>query len=449
MRRTHTCGELRADDAGSDVTLSGWVDSLRLSGKIGFLILRDRYGTTQCFLGKDIVDDLPDIRRESVVQVTGSVKERPDNQKKDDMKTGDVEVSASSVEVLSAAEPLPLELDEHTTDETRLEYRFLDLRRQRLQDNLALRSDVKKAMRDFLHERGFLELETPNLAKSTPEGARDFLVPSRNNKGKFYALPQSPQLFKQLFMIAGYDKYYQIARCFRDEDLRADRQPEFTQLDVEMSFVEEEDVIGLFEDLMQYIWAEVLDEELETPFPRISYDDAMDEYGTDAPNIGDGDWNFCWVVDFPMFEETDDGDLTYSHHPFTMPEFDTIEDITSKPRSLQSKGYDLVLNGHEIGGGSIRIHRRDIQEAVLEALGMDEETYMDKFGFFLNALQYGTPPHGGIAFGMDRLCALMSGEESIREVIAFPKNKDAEDMMLGSPSDVDDEQLDELGIQTR
>ncbi len=448
MLRTHNCGELRAGDAGEEVTLCGWVDTLRLTGKIGFLLLRDRYGITQCFLDEELCDQIEGTGRDSVVKVTGEVQERPDDQKKDDMKTGDVEVSAESIEVLSEADPLPLEQDVESDDETRMKYRYLDLRKEKMQENLELRHEVIKAIRDFLSERDFLEIETPMLAKSTPEGARDFLVPSRINKGKFYALPQSPQLFKQLLMIGGYDKYFQIVKCFRDEDLRRDRQPEFTQLDLEMSFVEQEDIFELIEEMMSYIWERVLGEELETPFPRISHEEAMEEYGTDKPHLGEGEegWHFAWVVDWPMFEEDDEGNLTYAHHPFTMPEFDDPEDITAKPKKVKAKIHDLVLNGEEIAGGSIRCHDMEVQQEIFDALGLDEKEVREKFGFFLDALQYGTPPHGGIAFGLDRLIALMAGEESIREVIPFPKTKDAEDLMLGAPSEVTKEQLEELGL---
>ncbi len=448
MYRTHTCGELRAEHAGEDVTLAGWVDSLRVTGSIGFLLLRDRYGTTQCFLDSDLVEQVEDVRRESVVQVRGAVSERPDEQKKEDMQTGAVEIQTEEVTVLSKADPLPLELDESVDSKqaTRLEHRYLDLRKERLRENLELRNDVFKAMRDFLADKEFLELETPVLAKSTPEGARDYLVPSRIHKGSFYALPQSPQLFKQLFMVAGYDKYYQMAKCFRDEDLRADRQPEFTQLDMEMSFVEQEDIIELVEELVAHVFSKTLDVELDTPFPRISHAAAVEEYGSDKPDLDESEWDFCWVVDWPFFEQ-EDGELTYAHHPFTMPEFDSIDEIRDRPLETGAKIHDLVLNGEEIAGGSIRCHDMDVQRAIFDALGLSKEEYEEKFGFFLDALQYGTPPHGGIAFGLDRMIAMMAGEESIREVIPFPKTQDAEDLMLGSPSEVTREQLEELGIR--
>ncbi len=449
MYRTHNCGELREEHAGEEVTLSGWVDSVRISGKIGFLLLRDRYGVTQCFLKGEPLEKASSLTNESVVKVEGSVKERPDEQKKSDMKTGGVELTVSDIEVLSKSDSLPLELDEsvESTDKTRMKYRFLDLREDRMQENLELRHDVFKAVRDFFDERDFFEIETPLLAKSTPEGARDYLVPSRLNKGKFYALPQSPQLFKQLLMIGGYDKYFQIAKCFRDEDLRSDRQPEFTQLDVEMSFVEQEDLIQLIEELMSFVFKEVLNINLETPFPRITHKEAVDEYGTDKPHLGEEEngFHFCWVVDWPMFEESDDG-FTYAHHPFTMPVYDEKEDIVDRPEDVKAHIHDLVLNGEEIAGGSIRCHDIEVQKLIFKALGLSKEEYEEKFGFFLEALQYGTPPHGGIAFGMDRLIALMAGEDSIRDVIAFPKTKDAEDLMLGTPSKVKKEQLDELGI---
>ena len=422
---------------------------MRISGKVGFLIIRDRYGTTQCFLGKEMIEKAKDIRRESVLRVKGEVKERPDNQKKKEQATGEIELSVKELEVLSPADPLPLELDESvaSTEETRLKYRYLDLRKPRMQRNLELRSRIIKAIRDYFADNGFIDIETPVLAKSTPEGARDYLVPSRINKGAFYALPQSPQIFKQLSMIACFDKYVQIPKCYRDEDLRADRQPEFTQLDVEMSFIEEEDVFKTIEEMMKRVFKDAMKVDLKTPFPRMTYKEAMERYKSDKPKVGNEKWNFIWIVDFPMFEKNEQGRVTFTHHPFTMPVFDKLEDITSKPLELGSRGYDLVLNGVELGSGSIRIHRNDIQEKVFQAIGLSKEEYEEKFGFFLGALRYGTPPHGGIALGLDRFCALLAGEESIREVVAFPKTKDAEDLMLESPSKVSDEQLSELGLR--
>ena len=455
MHRTHTCGELRKDHAGQEVTLSGWADSVRVQGKIGFVLLRDRYGTTQCFIPKQLVEEasLADIRKESVLKISGEVKVRPENQVRAEMATGEIELSASTLEVLSSAEPLPIELDDsvESSEETRLTHRFLDLRRKKMQENLILRHKVTKAIRDYLDKEGFLDLETPFLAKSTPEGARDYLVPSRTKPGSFFALPQSPQLFKQLFMMAGFDKYAQIVRCFRDEDLRADRQPEFTQLDIEMSFVDEEDVMKMTEGLVAHVFKEALGVEIDLPLPRMTYEKAMAEYGRDNPDLrSEGqEWAFTWVTDFPMFEHSQEQDRWVAmHHPFTQPS-DMEKLKAGDLENVSSRGYDLVLNGTEVAGGSIRIHDIDMQKEVFKALGLSDEEAQEKFGFFLNALSYGAPPHGGLAFGIDRLVAIMAHEESIRDVIAFPKNKEARDLMLDAPSGVDQQQLDDLHIRRK
>ncbi len=455
MLRTHTCGELRKNDAGKTVTLAGWVETLRISGKIGFLLLRDRYGITQCFLNATLAEQLKDVRRESVVQVTGEVKERPDKQKKPEMATGDIELSVKEANVLSAADPLPLELDEsvETSEDTRLKYRYLDLRRPPMQDMIAKRDAFIHAIREHLHQQGFLEVSTPVLTKSTPEGARDFLVPSRLHRGKFYALPQSPQQYKQLLMVAGADKYFQIAPCFRDEDARADRSPgEFYQLDLEMSFPEQEDVLRLTEELFTKVVTEVFpDKRLTTPFPRLTYKQAMEKYGTDKPDLrkdkNDPDeMAFCWVVDFPLFEpELEDGHYAPMHHMFTMPHEDDLPLLKSDPGKARSYQHDLVLNGFEVGGGSIRIHDAKIQEKIFELIGFSKEQE-EYFAHMLEAFRYGVPPHGGIAPGIDRMLMVLMGKKSIREVIAFPKNKDARDVMMDAPSTVDKGQLDDLGI---
>ena len=457
MMRTHTCGELRAKHANKRVTLCGWVETHRVKGKISFILLRDRYGVAQVFAGPGLTGKTGELRRESIIQVKGTVRKRPKDQVKKDMPTGEVEVGAEDIIILNPSEPLPLELDEkiESSEETRMKYRFLDLRKGRMQKNLILRHRVSKAIRDFMDREGFLELETPVLGKSTPEGARDYLVPSRIHKGKFYALPQSPQLFKQLFMVAGYDRYFQIARCFRDEDLRADRQPEFTQLDVEMSFVEEKDIFDVMERLMKHVWKQVLGIDVKIPFERISYTEAMEKHGTDKPDLRKNrkdpkEFRFAWITDFPLLE-WNQGDKRYyaMHHPFTSPKDEDIPLLDSRPEKARAKAYDLVLNGVELGGGSIRIHRREIQEKMFRALGISEKEAGMKFAFLLSALRYGAPPHGGIAFGLDRIVMLMAGEESIREVIAFPKNKDARDLMLDAPSDVHHMQTDELGINIK
>ncbi|MBM3200342.1 aspartate--tRNA ligase [Candidatus Woesearchaeota archaeon] len=452
--RTHTCGELNKSHSGQKVTLCGWADKIRLHGKIGFINLRDRYGITQVFLKDELKKKIETLSRESTVRVTGEVKTRPEPNK--ELSTGEIEVSAQELEILSEADPLPLEIEEKdvaSSDETRLKHRFLDLRKPRLQKNLILRAKVCKALREYLDQHGFLELETPILAKSTPEGARDFLVPSRVYPGTFFALPQSPQLFKQLFMVAGYDRYYQIARCFRDEDLRADRQPEFTQLDIEMSFIDEEDIYHTIEGLMKHVWKTVLNKDLKMPFPRMTYDQAMKDHNSDKPDMRKDKANkdehaFLWVVDFPLLEwSEDEGRLMAMHHPFTSPK--NVNDLKENPEKAKAKAYDLVLNGTELGGGSIRIHRRDVQMEMFKALGIGKEEAEEKFGFLLNAFRYGSVPHGGIAFGLDRMCAILSHEESIREVIAYPKNKDARDLMLDAPSEVNEQQLTDLGLKKR
>lgn len=441
MHRTHTCGELRKDHVGKTVTLAGWVDTVRAVGsKLTFIDLRDRYGKTQI-----IVKGKADVKLEYCIQVTGNVVERKTANK--EMETGEIEVAADAVVVLNECPPLPFSLtDEGVDEDVRLKSRFLDLRRPELQKNLVLRHKLVKAIHDYMESHNFLHVETPILGKSTPEGARDYIVPSRVNAGKFYALPQSPQIFKQLMMVANYDKYYQIARCFRDEDLRADRQPEFTQLDIEMSFVEEEDILTMMEGLYQKIWKDVLGEDIKTPFPRITYDEAMKKYGRDNPDVRTKNekWGFVWVVDFPTFQWDEDDKRFYAvHHPFTSPQ-DNPD--WKNPGKITAKAYDLVLNGSEIGGGSIRIHNKELQSKVFDTLGISAKEAEEKFGFLLSALSYGAPPHGGIAFGIDRIAQLMAGADNIRDVIAFPKNKDAIDLMMDAPSSVSDAQLKEANI---
>ena len=443
--RTHTCGELRKQHEGQTVTLAGWIDTIRLMSKMAFVDLRDRYGITQIFFSKDFVEQLKNIPKESVIKVTGKVKVKPKANPK--LLTGEVELSAEKIEILTIAKELPLSLDENieSNDDTRMKYRYIDLRKPRMQKNIILRHKLTKAIIDFLDKENFLNIETPFLAKSTPEGARDFLVPSRINKGKFYALPQSPQLFKQLLMIAGYDKYFQIVKAFRDEDLRADRQPEFTQVDIEQSFVDQEDIISLNERMIQYVFKQVLGIDVKIPFDRITYRESMEKHNTDKPDLRqEGEkFHFVWVTDFPMFEYSEE-DKRYkaAHHPFTMP---TTTDL-SKPEIVGSYAFDLVINGYEAGGGSIRIHDPELQMKVFKALGLSEKEAREKFSFLLDALSYGAPPHGGIAYGLDRLAMLMAGEDNIREVIAFPKNKDAQDIMIGAPSEVHIDQLKELSL---
>ena len=574
--RTHNCGILRKEDIGKEVCLSGWVNRRRDHGGVIFVDLRDRWGLTQLVIDSthlDIYHCASVVKSEYVLRVKGKVRLRPEGLTNLKIPTGEIEVEVTELTILSESKPLPFEIEEkNQTDESlRLRFRYLDLRRKRMQNNLILRHQVCQAIRSNLSEKQFIEVETPCLTKSTPEGARDFLVPSRLNEGHFYALPQSPQLFKQILMIAGYDRYFQIVKCFRDEDLRADRQPEFTQVDIEMSFVEREDIIQLIEAMMETVFREVLGTAIDTPFPRMSYDDAMSLYGCDKPDLRipftiddvsncfrDGsdsiapegekkgiffpEWKgfsrkkadllsqsakeagvslswvrctqqeitsplknkltetawlnltqayhfqedslllvswgdpkkvlpflgnlrltlgkelgyiqegfrFCWVLDFPLFEWNQEENRWDSmHHPFTSPQLDSLGQLDVDPGVVKAQAYDIVLNGFEIGGGSIRIHRSDLQEKIFRLLCLSEEEIQQKFGYFIEALQYGSPPHGGIALGLDRLIMLMTGEESIREAIAFPKTQKGTCLMSGAPSPVSDDQLIILGVQLR
>ncbi len=443
MLRTHTCGELGKGEVGKKVKLCGWVDTVRAHGKLTFVDLRDRYGKIQI-----VIKDKNELKPEYCVGVEGEVKPRKEGTENKELSTGEVEVLAEKIEVFNMSPPLPFEFnDSNVGEDLRLKFRFLDLRNPKLQDKLILRSKLLKAIMDYMDEHDYVHFETPILAKSTPEGARDYIVPSRVNPGKFYALPQSPQIFKQLSQVAGFDRYYQIARCFRDEDLRADRQPEFTQLDIEMSFIDVEDIISYMEGLWKYVWKKVLNVELKTPFPRISYDEAMKKYGRDNPDIRkQGEkFAFVWVLDFPSFQYNKEDKRYYAvHHPFTSPENNPD---WKHPDKIKAKAYDLVLNGSEIGGGSIRIHNHELQSKVFGVLGIGEKEAREKFGFLLDALSYGAPPHGGIAFGIDRIVQLMTNSDSIRDVIAFPKNKAAIDVMMDAPSNISDTQLKETHIK--
>ena len=454
MLRTHTCGQLNKEDIEKEVILCGWVDSRRDHGKLIFIDIRDRYGVTQViFLPKpntETYEKAKKLRNEDVVKVKGVVNPRPKNTENPKIPTGLIEVCASSLEILSPAADLPFVVEDNVEigEEVRLTHRYLDLRRKSVREKLILRHKMNQAFRNFLNGKDFLEIETPFLTKSTPEGARDYLVPSRLQANKFYALPQSPQLFKQISMVAGLDKYYQIVRCFRDEDLRKDRQPEFTQLDMEMSFVTEEDILSLVEEMFAYAFDKALDIKLKTPFMRITYKEAIEKYGTDKPDVGEGDYRFLWVVDFPLFEYNDEEKRWQAcHHPFTSPAEEDLPNLDKDLSKVKSRSYDLVLNGEEIGSGSIRIHDAAVQKKIFEILNIPNEQAMKKFGFLLKAFDFGVPPHGGAAFGLDRLYAIITKSDSIRDVIAFPKTQKGTCLMSDAPSGVEDAQLKELNIE--
>ena len=580
MYRSHNCGELRINDLNKEVKLSGWVQKVRDKGFIMWVDLRDRYGVTQLIFDQErtpsnVIDLAKTLGREFVINITGSVIER--NSKNDLMSTGDIEVLVSELKILNSSITPPFTIEDESDggEELRMKYRYLDIRREPVKNNLILRHKITQQVRTYLSDNSFVEVETPYLIKSTPEGARDFVVPSRMNPGEFYALPQSPQTFKQLLMVAGMDKYFQIVKCFRDEDLRADRQPEFTQIDCEMAFVSQKDILNTFEDLVKHLFQKVKNIKLDK-FPVMTYDDAVQKYGTDKPDLrynmkfvelndvaknrdfnvfnnselvvgflieggisftrkdidkytdwvkrpqigagglaylriqedgsykssvdkfydqsdlenwankagakqgdilfilsGDKDkvrtqlgalrvhvadnlglknpeeFKPLWVVDFPLLEwDEETGAFHAMHHPFTSPKPEQIDLIDSVPTAVRADAYDLVLNGNEIGGGSIRIHDKKIQQRMFDCLGFTKEEAEKQFGFLMNAFEYGAPPHGGIAFGLDRLVAIMGGNEIIRDFIAFPKNNSGRDVMIDSPSTVSDEQLKEINLKT-
>ncbi|MCM8801417.1 MAG: aspartate--tRNA ligase [Candidatus Omnitrophica bacterium] len=459
MLRTHTCGELDIRDVGKEVTLCGWVGRRRDHGKLIFIDLRDRYGLIQIvFLPTESPQAYQlaqDLRNEFVVRITGKVEKRPEGTLNPKLSTGEIEVRAKELEILNSSLTPPFEIEENieVSEEMRLKYRYLDLRRKKVLDNFLLRHKLYKTINTFLIQEGFIFCETPILTRSTPEGARDYLVPSRLNPGKFFALPQSPQLFKQLLMVSGIDKYYQIAKCFRDEDLRSDRQPEFTQLDIEMSFIEEQDIFSLSEKLMQVIFKEIKGIEIKIPFIRVRFQEAQDKYNTDKPDLRkelNSDFAFAWIVEFPLFKYNEEEKRWESeHHPFTAPFQEDIELLEAYPQRVRARSYDLVLNGIEIGSGSIRIHQQSLQERIFKIIGLDKEDAYKRFGFLLDAFQFGAPPHGGIAFGLDRLLAILANEESIREIIAFPKTSIASCPLTGAPSEIEDRQLEELGIRVK
>ncbi|WKZ27310.1 MAG: aspartate--tRNA ligase [Candidatus Paceibacterota bacterium] len=449
--------------AGQEVELYGWIANRRDHGKLIFIDIRDRSASAQVVFTPSSpgYEDAQKLRNEWVVRLKGLVKERPAKMVNADIPTGGVEVEPTALEILNESPTPPFPLDGPGYDigeEHRMEYRYLDMRRDRLARTLDMRHKAALAIRTWLSDHGFLEIETPILTKSTPEGARDYVVPSRLYPGSFYALPQSPQQYKQLLMAGGVERYFQIARCFRDEDTRGDRQPEFTQLDMEMSFVQREDVMALNEELLihlvQKLWPEKKIQEI--PFPRISYKEAMEKYGTDRPDLRTDkeDPNllaFCWIIDFPFFEKTDEGGWTFTHNPFSAPKPEHMSDLLAQKNigEILTTQYDVALNGFEIGGGSIRNHQPQALRAVFEIMGFPAERIEANFGHMLKALEFGAPPHGGIAWGFDRFMAILQNEPNIREVIAFPKTGDARDLMMQSPSPIEEKQQRELHIVTR
>jgi aspartyl-tRNA synthetase len=446
---------------GQSITVAGWVHARRDMGKIIFIDLRDSTGLLQVVFApnnKDLLARANILRPEFCIQIKGQINERPEKMRNSNMITGSVEMLAEELEILNEAKTPPFEIDKDTmsvNEELRMKYRYLDLRSERQHRNLILRDKVISFFRQWLHRAGFIEIETPTLTKGTPEGAREFIVPSRIHRGKFYVLPQSPQQFKQLLMVAGVERYFQIARCYRDEDQRGDRQPEFTQLDLEMSFVTQEDILTLNEQMMIDLVREVAPNKqiAQIPFPRITYAEAMEKYGCDKPDLRQDKNNttelaFCWVVDFPMFERGDDGGLQALHHPFCMPNPEDVYLLDSDPLKVRGWTYDLVLNGYELSSGSIRIHQRDLQNKIFQLLGLDAKTIDQRFGHILEAFEYGAPPHGGMAPGIDRLVMLLADEPNIREIIPFPKTGDARCPLMGAPSDLPPSRLKEVNIAT-
>jgi len=461
MERTNTAEV--PGKVGEKTLVKGWVHARRDHGKLIFIDLRDASGLLQVVFwgGGDeaLFTKANSLRSEFVISVTGTVQKRNDNQVNKDIPTGTVELGAESLEILAESETPPFEVDsdQEVGENIRLQYRYLDLRSKRMAHNIRMRHKFIKEVRNFLDAEGFVEIETPILTKSSPEGARDFLVPSRLTPGEFYALPQAPQQFKQIAMIAGFEKYYQIAHCFRDEDLRGDRQPEFTQLDMEMSFVDQDDILDINERLFKEVIKKVFpNKKLPEKFARMTYNEAMEKYKTDKPDIRENkedkdELAFLWVTEFPVFEKNEEGKLTFAHNPFAAPKDEDLEKLYSEDEetllSMRSKAYDLVLNGYELSSGSIRIHDMKVQRRVFQMMGLDDQQVKDRFGNFIEAFKYGAPPHGGMAPGLDRVLMVLLNEPTIREVIAFPKNGEMRDLMFGSPSSATDAQLKELGIK--
>ncbi|MFA5987648.1 MAG: aspartate--tRNA ligase [Candidatus Paceibacterota bacterium] len=460
MKRTYI-KEL-GQSVGQEVKICGWISTRRDHGKLIFLDVRDESGTVQAVVvpvHKEAHETASKLRDEWVIEATGKINKRPEKMVNKNVVNGDIEIELTSIGILNEATTPNFDVTgngHEINEESRLEHRFLDLRRPRMQKNIRLRHELIRFIRNYLITRKFVEIETPILTKSTPEGARDYVVPSRIYKGKFYALPQSPQQYKQLLMASGFEKYFQIARCFRDEDTRGDRQPEFTQMDLEMAFVQREDVMEVIEALLiELVQTIAPDKKIQTvPFPRITYKESMEKYGTDRPDIrtDKNDPNllaFCWVIDFPFFEKTENGGWTFTHNPFSAPKPEHMEMLMKKENipDILTTQYDVAMNGLEIGGGSIRNHRPEALKKVFEIMGFEEDRIVRNFGHMLRALGSGTPPHGGIAFGLDRLISLLANEPNIREVIAFPKTGEGRDLMMNAPSEIDKEQLRELGIK--
>jgi len=458
MMRTHTCGELRKEHKDQKVSLCGWVAARRDHGKLIFVDIRDRYGITQVIFVPSVSKETHVIAQklgpEFVIKVTGTINVRPDKMINKEIPTGEVELCAENLEILNPSVVPVFEVDDdvEVAEDLRLTYRYLDIRRPKLLEALKIRQKVCVVIRSFLMGDDFLEIETPILTKSTPEGARDFLVPARLSLGKFFALPQSPQLFKQILMVSGIDKYFQIVKCFRDEDLRADRQPEFTQLDMEMSFVSEEDIFAVTEKLFVEILKQIKGIDIPVPFPRMTYSQAMKDYQTDKPDLRkEGDqFAFVWIVDFPMFKfNAEDNRWESEHHPFTSIREEDEAFLTNKEfDKIRARSYDLVLNGNEIGSGSVRIHKKDMQRKIFDIIGFDESEANKRFGFLLRAFENGAPPHAGVAYGLDRLVAILLGLDSIRDTIAFPKTQKGNCLLTDAPSQVDLDQLSDLGLMT-
>ena len=462
MKRT--LASKSSNKVGEEILIKGWVDTVRSHGKIVFVDIKDRSGVVQFVFEEDTQDyeKAKNLKKEYVVQLKGKVKERPEDMKNEEMESGDIEVKGSEVKLLSESDTPPFELSGDgykINEEKRLEYRYLDLKRERLQKNMKKRQEVAHFIRDFLKNKDFVEIETPNLTKSTPEGARDFVVPSRAQAGKFYALPQSPQQYKQLLMISGFERYFQFPHVFRDEDLRSDRLYELTQLDIEMSFINQEELRSLIEELAIKVTEEVIGKEVkEKPFPVLSYEEAMSEYGKDDPDLRDDEQElaYCWITDFPMFEEKEDGSVGAVHHPFTavkeehidkLKEMKGADDKSEFIDKIQAQQYDLVLNGFEVFGGSIRQHRPELIKTGFEILGHTPEEIEQKFGHLLEAFQYGVPPHGGIAAGLDRWLQALLNEKSIREVVAFPTTSSGKTAVMDAPSELSSEKLKELNLK--